>query len=422
MSPGHGWRVVGVCFVAAVFTWGLGVFGASVYLSEITKARGWSVTLVSVNITAFYLTNAVVLQPVGAFIDRLGARPVLAAGAVLLGLGVAAVGQVSTPGQLLAAFICMGLGYATMSVTGLSAAIAPWFERHQGRAVAIALAGASTGAMVMVPLLSLSIARHGFTATTAGAGAATIAVLLPLVLVVLRYRGPADVALGRDGAARAAGGDEDRTRAEPWSRARAMRSPALWTVAIGFALGLTAQVGFFTHQVKLAEPVLGATGAGWLLGGIGLTGLLGRLLLAWIADRIDLRAYTGAILAAQALALVAIALVPGAAVLVGMSLLYGFCLGQITTLSPIVVRREFGADSFGTVYSIAGTVIQVASAFGPTLYGVARDALGGYPPVLGMAAGLELAALVIVLAGRPRRDRTSALATSAPRSPAAPSI
>ena len=178
--------MVGVCFVAAVFTWGLGVFGASVYLNEVTKARGWSVTLVSLNITAFYLTNAFVLQPVGAAIDRHGARLVIAAGAVLLGLGVAAVGQVSTPAQLLAAFICMGLGYATMSVTGLSAAIAPWFERHQGRAVAIALTGASTGAMIVVPLVSLSIARHGFAATTAGAGAITIAVLVPLALVVLR--------------------------------------------------------------------------------------------------------------------------------------------------------------------------------------------------------------------------------------------
>ena len=396
--------MVGVCFVAAVFTWGLGVFGASVYLNEVTKARGWSVALVSASITAFYLTAAVVLPAVGAAVDRLGARRVIAVGAVLLGVAVAAVGQVTTPSQLLAAFVCMGLGYATMSVTGLSAAIAPWFERHQGRAVAIALTGASTGAMVVVPLLSLSIARHGFANTTAGAGAVAIAMLVPLALVVLRHRRPADIGLGRDGAAPAAGGDGDRPRAETWSRARAMRSPALWTVAIGFALGLTAQVGFFTHQVTLAEPVLGATGAGWLLGGTGLGGLLGRLLLAWIADRIDLRAYTAAILGTQALALGSIALVPGVPVLVGMSLLYGFCLGQITTLSPIVVRREFGAESFGTVYSIAGTVIQVASAFGPALYGVARDALGGYPPVLGMAAGLELAALVVVLAGRPRPD------------------
>ena len=394
--------MVGVCFVAAVFTWGLGVFGASVYLNEVTKARGWSVTLVSASITAFYLTNAFVLPAVGAAIDRLGARPVIAAGAVLLGLGVAAVGQVGTPAQLLAAFICMGLGYATMSVTGLSATIAPWFERHQGRAVAIALTGASTGAMIVVPLISLSIARHGFAFTTTGAGAITIAVLVPLALVVLRYRRPADAGLGRDGAT-AVGGSS--ARPESWSRARAMRSPALWTVAIGFALGLTAQVGFFTHQVKLAEPVLGATGAGWLLGATGLAGLLGRLLLAWVADRIDLRAYTAVILAVQALALGSIALGSGAAILIGMSFVYGFCLGQITTLSPIVVRREFGPDSFGTVYSIAGTVIQLASAFGPALYGVARDALGGYPPVLGMAAGLELAALVIVLAGRPRRER-----------------
>jgi hypothetical protein len=54
----HGWRVVAFCFLAAVFTWGLGVFGASVYLHEVTKARGWSVSLVSAGITVFYLTAA----------------------------------------------------------------------------------------------------------------------------------------------------------------------------------------------------------------------------------------------------------------------------------------------------------------------------------------------------------------------------
>ena len=97
-----------------------------------------------------------------------------------------------------------------------------------------------------------------------------------------------------------------------------------------------------------------------------------------------------------------IVIAPGAPVLVGMTCVYGFCLGQITTLSPIIVRREFGASSFGTVYGVAGTVIQLSSAFGPALYGVARDLLGSYPPVLLIAAGLELAALAVVLAGRRR--------------------
>jgi hypothetical protein len=44
----------------------------------------------------------------------------------------------------------MGPGYATMSVIGLSATIAPWFEKYQGRAVAMALTGPSVGAMVAV--------------------------------------------------------------------------------------------------------------------------------------------------------------------------------------------------------------------------------------------------------------------------------
>jgi predicted MFS family arabinose efflux permease len=296
----------------------------------------------------------------------------------------------------------MGLGYATMSVIGLSATIAPWFEKYQGRAVAMALTGASVGAMVGVPLVALSIARHGFSATTTGAAAIAAITLVPLALVVLRYRGPAEIGLGRDGAAASAVAAGAGVAAVPaWTRAQALRSLALWSVAIGFALGLTAQVGFFTHQVTLAEPVLGATGAGWLVGVTGLAGLLGRLLLAWVADRIELRRYAAAIFATQALALVLIAMAPGAPVLVGMTFVYGFCLGQITTLSPIIVRREFGLASFGTVYGVAGTVIQLSSAFGPALYGVARDLFGGYPPVLAFAAGFELAALAVVLAGGP---------------------
>jgi len=91
--------VVAFCFLAAVFTWGLGVFGASAYLHEITKARGWSVSLVSAGITVFYLTAALVLPAMGATIHRHGSRPVIAGGPVLLALGVAAMGMWPPPGS-----------------------------------------------------------------------------------------------------------------------------------------------------------------------------------------------------------------------------------------------------------------------------------------------------------------------------------
>jgi len=98
----YGWRIVGVCFAAAVFTWGLGVFGASVYLSEISKAQGWTISTASSAITVFYLTNARCLPAVGAMIERWGPRPAICRGALLLASGVAAGFEVSAALVLIA--------------------------------------------------------------------------------------------------------------------------------------------------------------------------------------------------------------------------------------------------------------------------------------------------------------------------------
>jgi MFS family permease len=408
----YGWRVVAVCFVAASFTWGFGAYGASVYLSQITVLLEWPVALVSGGVTTFYLANAASLAAVGSAVDRWGARPVFLLGALMLAAGIAAMGQVAAIWQLYVAFMLIGLGYACLSLTGLTAAIGPWFERHQGRSIAIALMGASIGGMVVVPLLVVSIDRFGFTPAMSGSSLLTAAVLLPLVAVVLRYRGPSELGFVPDGGALP---DVSRPAAAPmrWTRREAVATAAFWTATLAFALGLAAQVGFFTHQVNLVRPVLGNEGAGWLAGATGFANLLGRLLLARIVDEMPVRRYTAAIFGAQAVALIALALAGGAAVLIVASLIYGFCLGQITTLSPIVVRREFGAASFGTIYGIAATIIQLTSAFGPGIYGVLHDALGGYAPVMGIAAGAEVIAMTAILVGRaPKktRDKTFAYA------------
>lgn len=411
----YGWRVVGVCFMAAVFAWGFGVFGASVYLHAITQAQGWSISVVSAGITLFYLTNAVSLTTVGATIDRFGSRAIFIVGALALAAGVAGLGMVSQPWHLAPPFMLMGLGYAVLSLTGLSATIAPWFERHQGRGVAIALMGASFGAMLGVPALVYLIETFGFADATLVGAALIVAVMIPLAAIVLHVRHPSQLGLLPDGAPKGApdGGTDRATdgasrdipsnRAVPapaWTRATAMRTASLWTVAVAFALGLVVQIGFLTHHLKLAEPLLGSAGAAWLISATGLCGLFGRLVLARFADRVDVRRYTAGIFGLQALLLATLGWVPGPTALILASLGYGFCLGQITTLSPIVVRREFGAASFGGIYSVAATVIQFSSAFGPGLYGVLRDWFGSYPPVLGIAAGFELMAMIVILGAR----------------------
>ena len=157
----YGWRVVGVCLVAAIFAWGFGSFGMSVYLAELTREQGRSVAFVSSAVTVYYLTNALAAPAIGSAIDRYGARPMFIFGAVMLGGGVVAMGAVDAPWQLYLPFVLIGLGYGSLAVTGITAAIAPWFERHQGRSVAIALTGASLGAVLVIPRLSPSPIAFG---------------------------------------------------------------------------------------------------------------------------------------------------------------------------------------------------------------------------------------------------------------------
>ncbi len=395
----QGWRVVAACFVIAAFGWGLGLFGSSVYLQAVTAAHGWAVAEVASAITLFFLISAAVQRSVGRSIDRWGPRPVLSLGTLSIAAGVALIGQVSAPWQLYPCFVLVGIGWSTLSTTGISATVAPWFERYQGRSITLAIMGASLGAILGVPLLLLALRRLGLEGGLAAAAGMALAVLLPLVAIVLRHKGPEALGLRRDGAAPAGGGIPPHA---PQARAaRGGGRALLWTATIAFALGLAVQIGFITHHLALAEPLLGTAGAGWLVSATGVVAFAGRLVLARIVDGVDVRGLAVGIMLMQTLALLAIALWPSLPVLIGASLVYGYGIGHVTTLGPVLVRREFGAAAFGATYGSAATGIQFTSAFGPALFGVLRDGFGGYGPGLAIAAlGTLVAALSLALGGR----------------------
>lgn len=394
----HGWRVVAACFVIAAFAWALGLFGASVYLQAVTAAHGWPVAEVASAITLFFLVSASIQRLVGRSIDRWGPRPVLSLGAVFMTLGVALIGQVSSPWQLYPCFVLVGIGWSTLSTTGITATVAPWFERHQGRSMTLAIMGASLGAILGVPLLLFTLARLGLGQGLIATGFVAAALLLPLIWRVLRFRGPADLGVGRDGEAPAIGPAPSMGPAPVATRGRPRL--LLWSAAAGFALALTVQIGFITHHVALAEPLLGTAGAGLLVSATGVTAFAGRLVLARIVDKVDVRGLACLIMALQTLALLAIALWPTVPVLVVASLIYGYGIGHVTTLGPVVVRREFGAAAFGATYGTAATVIQLTSAFGPALLGFLRDGFGGYGPGLVLASIITTTGCLALFAGR----------------------
>ena len=157
---------------------------------------------------------------------------------------------------------------------------------------------------------------------------------------------------------------------------------------------------FLSHHVSMTAPALGAQGAALAVSAAAISAFIGRVLLARYSDRVDVRLTTGLVLLVAGLSLISMAIFDGPTGLMASSVAYGLTVGNVTTLSPIVVRREFGATSFGAVFGIASSLIAFATAFGPGFFGAIRDAYDSYGPALLLAGSLNLVAAAVIVWGR----------------------
>jgi predicted MFS family arabinose efflux permease len=305
----------------------------------------------------------------------------------------------------------MGIGWACLSTTALATTLAPWFDKYQGRAVSIASLGASPGGMFGAPLLLFGIGRVGLEATTAIAGLLAVSVLLPLAIVLLRHR-PSDMGLFPDG--EPSDNAIPTERISQWTRVAALRTNALRSVIICFAPGMMVQIGFLTHQVTLLTQSLTPGWVSLTVSATAVAALAGRLGLARFADQIDPRQTSAAALLLAAGSLALMALLPVPPVLVGANVVFGLTVGNVTTLQPIIVRREFGTAAFGAVFGMASCAIQLVTSAGPGLYGLLHDKFGSYSVPLSLAAALDVVAAVTIIAGSGHLARHGGHARSTP--------
>ena len=112
--------MVAGCLAIAVVAWSFALYGPSVYLYSISQTRGWSIGLISSALTCAFIVNAFALGAVGSLIGRIGPKIMMTAGAAVLAIALACIGQASEVWQVYAAFACMALGWSCLSTTAIS--------------------------------------------------------------------------------------------------------------------------------------------------------------------------------------------------------------------------------------------------------------------------------------------------------------
>ena len=314
-----GWRIVAVCFLVAIFGWGLGFYGQTVYVAELHRLHGWPTSLISSATTFFYLFGALLIVSVSEAIRILGPRNCLLAGVCAMAAAAVLIGRVTEPWQLYAADAVLAFGWAGTSIGVITNTLGLWFDKKRGMAISLALNGASFGGIIGVPLLVVAIDRFGFAGAMMSAAIAMLALTIPVIVIFV-------------------GRPPDRRVETEWPvpeapsasriRALALRDVGFLTVSIAFALVLCAQVGFVVHLITFLDPLIGRENAAVAVALLTAMAVVGRVLFSTVIDRLNQRLASALSFASQTVALAVIINSRDEVLLIAACALFGFSVGN----------------------------------------------------------------------------------------------
>lgn len=385
----EGWRVVLAAHWGAMVSFGsLLVFTFSVFLKPLAAEFHWSREEVSRAFAIAAMTVAVVSPFLGYALDRWGPRAVVLPSMGLFAAGIFALGRQSgSLAEFYAIFLLIGLAGNGTTQMGYSGAVSSWFTARRGLAVACVVAGVGIGSIVHPILAERLIATYGWRTAYTVLGTLVLIFGIPTTALWVR-RNPADRASAR-------------TAARIASARRSLGHREFWLlVAVLFLSSISAN-GALTHlAAHLSDRGVSAAEAALAAGILGGANLVGRLGTGWLLDRIFGPRLSMVLLLIMAGGLLLLSMASSLTVAAFAVILIGLGLGGEADVTPFLIARYFGLESFSTLYGITWTFYACAGAIGPIVFGRVFDAAGTYSSVLYVASGLTLLSALLMLAMR----------------------
>ena len=394
----YGWWIVASLGLIMFLSAGFGFYAIGVFITPLEDAFGWSRGQVSLAMALAQLFNGFTGPIVGALVNRVGVRVILAGGALLMGLALALLSLTWSLFYLYPLFILMGVGQAGIMLIPITTVVSNWFRRKRGLAMGLTTAGIGMGGLVMAPLAALLIGGLGWRATFLIMGLVVIAVGLPVAAFVVRQH-PRDSGLLPDGDAAYVDADDLPARADAeddhWTVRQAVRTRAFFAVVIAFSLTMACVSSVLLHIVPFLEDRdISRQQAGLMLGFVSGMGVLGKVSSGYLTDVVSSR-----IVVSTVFVLLQFDSVWGMAL---FTIIFGFSMGSVVALQPLMVVYCFGAASVAMILGAAGVITWSVNALGPMLAGLMYDLTGTYGPVfLGFAAADVAAAAIIFFFGYP---------------------
>lgn len=395
--PYYGWVIVGGAFSVLFVAYGT-QYSFGLFFAALLDEFGWSRASLAGAFSIYAFAYCLFGFPAGRLTDRWGPGPVIAAGGVFLAVALAGMSRVSSlwqPYLLYGVVASLGMGTAYVPC---NSTVVKWFVRRRGLAVGLSTTGASLGTFALPPVAQVLIAAVGWREAYL-VFAAAILLVLSLIALVMR-RDPEALGLHPDGDRQPP--PREVAAEEAWPLGRAARTRTFWLLAAAFSATWIPVFIPLVHLPRFARDLgfPAATGA-WLMSALGLGAVCGRLIMGALSDRFGRRPVVGAAMMLQVLAFTGFATARELSALYATAFLFGYSYGTISTLFTAIVGDFFGRARAGTLVGVLFAMAGSMGGWGPLLAGALYDATGRYTPAFVLAAGLNVAAVVLLSLCRP---------------------
>ncbi|MFL2769900.1 MAG: MFS transporter [Rhodospirillaceae bacterium] len=382
-----GWRVLLVaamgvtCGITAVPIYTIGAF-----VGPLEDAYGWSRGAIQSATVFAYFTLIFAGPAAGYLTDHYGPRRVAlwSVFGISIAVGSASI-LASTLWGLYLAYALIGILGAGTSPVVWTRAVSSWFVKKRGLAFGLTLMGTGLFATVGPVYVTFMIGEFGWRSGYMALALVPIVFVLPLVYFWFYER-------ESRGESKAQHSEIIANSDVGMDLRSALSTPGFWIIGLSFLLFSTGISGFIASYIPmLTDEGLSRVEAASMAGFIGISVILGRLIMGILLDHFRASFLSAAIMLLPALGCFlwgsALGGTTGALL---AAIFIGLAGGAEFDLVAYMTSRYFGLRHYGKLYGILFSSVIAGAALGPLMFGFGFDMTGSYQAVLLTVTGLFL--------------------------------
>ena len=399
-----GWRVLAGSFVCAALAIGFSSYIYGMFTLSVTQEFGINRATYNNGMIGLLLGNGIASIVLGRLLDRVSARKIMVACALAYGAALISISRTdSLPLMLLLITFPLAFGTSGCGLLAANTVVVRWFQRRRGRALGVLALSTSVGGFISQPLTAFLIDHYGWRTALFLIGLVPMIIFLLMAILVVRNR-PAVTMTGYQDEFEIASSDQQGAASaeRTWSPWQLMKNRHFWLVAVGTGMlfgidqaVLITQVPYF-QDVGYELQVVSLLVAVKTISAIG-----GKLLVGYLADKVDLRLLFAAVASCNAMLLTVYILQPPFWVLMVAVALLGVAVGGVFPVWSTIMAWVFGARSYGTVMGMMAIIMQPFAIVIVRAVGEVHDRTGSYAPAFSVFIVMALIAIVLISRVRP---------------------